>query len=84
MRDLSCLYVTPLVRGEWLLGLWWQRADGRWDTVHRVRFGLGPFIWEWSWWAKGAHPVEIDAALFAAMLQQHLYDEIAPEKGGTP
>lgn len=45
-------YVTPLLRGERLFGLWWQRADGRWDTIHRVRLGLGPVILELAWPAK--------------------------------
>lgn len=49
---MNIIYVTPLLRGEWLFGIWWNRADGHWDTVHRVRCGFGPFVWELHWWMK--------------------------------
>ena len=39
---------------ERLLGFWWCWADDRWDTVHRIRLGLGITTIELAWWSRKA------------------------------
>jgi len=68
-RRWTFFRVDPFLRGGWLLGLSLQLADGRWDTVHRLRLGLGPWVWELACWygpAWEAHKraqVGLDAAM---------------------
>ena len=47
--------IDPLLRhNHRLIGVQWIRADQRWDTVHRLRFGLWLWTFEIAWWSGRA------------------------------
>ncbi len=47
--------IDPLLRhNHRLLGIQWLHADGRWDTFHRLRFGLWLWTIEVAWWNRAA------------------------------
>ena len=45
--------IHPITGAGRLLGVQWLRADGRRDTVHRLRFGLW-WSFEVAWWSRAA------------------------------
>ena len=38
----------------WFLGIQFCRAHPWFDTVHRLRLGLGSWMWEIHWWSRVA------------------------------
>lgn len=47
--------IDPLLRhNDHLIGIQWIRADGWWDTVHRLRFGVWRWTIEVAWWSREA------------------------------
>lgn len=50
-KRFSIQCVDRLLRkNQHLLGIHWVRADGRWDTVNRLRVGLWFTTIEILWW----------------------------------